>query len=263
MPSVTPAPDSPFPRVSLYYWRPKNGSINFGDQLSEIVVEKVLSSRDRTLDEETSRFSRLLAIGSILHFAQDRDIIWGSGVNGKIPESRFVAQSLDIRAVRGPLTADFLRRRGFHVPEIYGDPALLLSRLFGSRFEWHEADDYVFVPNLHDLPLVAGEPNVVSPLEGWNRVTAKIVRAKLVLASSLHGLVVADSFGVPARYVRLSETEGFFKYEDYALGTGRPNLTFARSIAEGREMGGMMPPRCDLSALLDAFPWDLWDVQDR
>ena len=78
-----------------------------------------------------------------------------------------------------------------------------------------------------------------------------------MLSSSLHGLVVADAFGIPARYVRLCDYEPLFKYRDHYAGTGRA-LEFATSLPAGLEMGGAPPPVVDKAALLAAFPFDLW-----
>jgi pyruvyltransferase len=80
-----------------------------------------------------------------------------------------------------------------------------------------------------------------------------------VLSSSLHGIVVAESFGIPARYVRLSETESLFKYKDYVYGTGRSEFVYATSLAQGLEMGGMPLPNCDPAPLINSFPWDAWN----
>ncbi|MET0339526.1 MAG: polysaccharide pyruvyl transferase family protein [Polyangiales bacterium] len=248
----------PYSHVALVHYRPPDGRVNFGDHLARVVVAQLLATHQRTLDDETRTRARMLAIGSILHFAQDGDVVWGSGVNGKMPEETFTARRLDVRAVRGPLTAAFLRRRGIEAPSVFGDPALLLPHLLGGRFRATRSVPYVFVPNFHDLPLVAHEPHVVSPLDGWNRVVARILDARLVLASSLHGLIIAEAFGIPARWVRLSETEHPFKYQDYYLGTGRTRFDHARSIGEALEMGGLPSPSFDVEPLLAAFPWDLW-----
>lgn len=249
----------PYPHTGLFHWQPKDGRVNFGDHLSKIIVQNLISSRGLSLDDEVRSFNTLLGIGSILHFAKDGDIIWGSGINGKMPEDSFRAKKLDIRAVRGPLTADFLKKRGHNVPEVYGDPGLLTKHLFAGRFTPTAEQDYVFVPNLHDLPLVAGQDYVVSPLQGWNKVVSDIMKAKLVLASSLHGLVIAEAFGIPARYVRLTQEEGLFKYQDYFYGTGRDDFTYATSIEQGLDMGGMKSFSYDPKPLIDAFPWELWD----
>ena len=99
---------------------------------------------------------------------------------------------------------------------------------------------------------------MISPLSGWNRCVAAILRHDLILASSLHGLIIAEAYGIPARYVRLSEEENLFKYRDYYAGTGRPNFSYARSVAEGLEMGGEPSPIFDPEPLMRAFPFELW-----
>jgi pyruvyltransferase len=260
-PPVECKPRLPFPYVDLYNWMPKDGRVNFGDHLSEIVTRQLLALQGLSLDQEVSKSARILAIGSILQYSADGDHIWGTGWNGKVPESMFKSMRLNLHAVRGPLTSEFLRCRGFVVPEVYGDPALLVPHLFSGRFAPNPRRDYVFVPNLHDLSILTPDtPHVISPLQGWNRVIEQILEAKLVLASSLHGLIIAEAYGIPARYVRLSQTEDLFKYKDYYLGSGRleSELQFASSIAEGKEMGGMPGLRFNHRPLLDAFPLHLW-----
>ena len=252
------APIPVYPSVELFAWKPRSGARNFGDHLSHVISAAVARERGLTFDDETSRPRRLLGVGSILHFAQDGDTIWGSGVNGKIALEEIRARSLDVRAVRGPKTAEVLRGFGIQVPEVFGDPALLLPHYFGARFRVEPVRDYIFIPNLNDLKTHGQLDNLVSPLSGWNRCVQAICSANLVLASSLHGIILADAFGVPARYVRLTETESQFKYDDYAQGTGRRALVPARSIAEAREMGGHEPIRFDPEPLIRAFPYDLW-----
>jgi pyruvyltransferase len=247
----------PHGRVELVYWRPAQGD-NFGDFLSQVVTTKVLADAGHFIGEGTSQPQRLLAIGSILHLARDGDHIWGSGVNGKIKEDRYRFKRLHVHAVRGPLTREFLMKRGIPTPEIYGDPALLLPRLLQGRFRPSGDLPFVLVPNLNDLPLIRSFPNVVSPMLPWNSCIEQIIRGRFVIASSLHGLIIAEAFGLPARLLRLSERENLFKFEDYALGTGRPSIEFATSIDEAIEMGGMPPIRFDPQPLLDAFPIDLW-----
>ena len=246
-----------YPSVDLIWWKPKTG-LNFGDVLSEVIVTKILADRGLSLKDQTDRRARLLAVGSILHFARDGDVIWGTGVNGKMPEARHAFGTLDVRAVRGPLTREFLRKKGVDAPKIYGDPALLLPQLF-PQLRANPTTPVVVVPNLHDVPRLSAEGiDHLSPRLGWNICVEEILRAKLVVASSLHAIVVAEAFGIPARYVRFSGSENLFKYEDYVLGTGRDRLEPAASIGEACEMGGMPPIRFDARRLIDAFPLDLW-----
>lgn len=110
--------------------RPVN---NFGDLLGPLIVSRLMAQLG--LDPEAVRPARLLTVGSVLHWAQDGDVIWGSGVNGNIPGGQHIARILDIRAVRGPRTRAFLAGRGFTVPEVYGDPALLLPTVLPELIE--------------------------------------------------------------------------------------------------------------------------------
>lgn len=251
----------PYPHVELFFWRPEDGTVNFGDYLSLVTVDQTLRRHGYTLGDETPRQTRMFAIGSILHYARNDDVIWGSGINGRAGQDDLNrrVQRLDVRAVRGPRTQEILRRRGLAVPDVFGDPALLLPQLFPGRFRPRRQRPFVFVPNLHDLSFIGGaSSDVVSPLGSWNGRIEAILEAELVLASSLHGLIVAEAYGIPARYVRLSNGESEFKYRDYYEGTGRFDVAFASSLDEGREMGGAAGLKFDHHALMDAFPIDLW-----
>ncbi len=251
----------PYPHVDLFFWRPYDGTLNFGDYLSIVVVDHLLRHFGYTLSDEVPLQTRMFAIGSVLHSARNGNVIWGSGVNGRPGQDGLNrrVQHLDVRAVRGPRTREVLQRRGIAVPEVFGDPALLLPQLFPNRFRPTAKRPWVFVPNLHDLSLIDHTADtVVSPLGSWNRRIDAILEAELVLASSLHGIIVAEAFGVPARCVRLSGGESEFKYRDYYEGTGRFDVEFASSVDEGREMGGAAPLNFDHHALMGAFPIDLW-----
>lgn len=246
--------------IELFYWKPPQGGLNFGDHLSKIIVSKILADKEHSLEEETNVSRRLLTIGSILHFANDNDVIWGSGINGKIDLAECKFKQLDVRAVRGPFTREFLLHKKINVPEIFGDPAFLLPIIFPSRFKRESKQAYAVVPNLHDLKIVQANnwKHIVSPLWSWNKCVTEILKANFVIASSLHGLIIAEAYGIPARYIRLSETENLLKYNDYMMGTGRGEIEYAKTIEEAVEMAGMPPPDIDTQKLLDAFPSDLW-----
>jgi len=199
---------------------------------------------------------RLLAVGSILHFAHDADVVWGSGVNGKVATSEIDATSLDVRAVRGPLTAEVLRSKGMVVPEIFGDPGLLLPDLLGIRRSESPTRRLLVVPNLHDWPNWRRNPAVINPRSPFERVVKAVADSTHVVASSLHGLVMADALGVPASLLRPSK-ESLFKYEDYYEGTGRRLPRVSDSIEEALRNPGS-PLEWQADALKAAFPRELW-----
>lgn len=200
--------------------------------------------------------NRLLAVGSILHFARDGDIIWGTGINGKVDLNLHRFKNLDVRAVRGPLTRDLLIRT-FHIacPEVYGDPGLLMSLLF-PELQTNPQTEFIVIPNLNEISDYADLPNLVLPIEDCWEIVHKILTTKRVYSGSLHGIVVAESFGIPAILLRITEKESLFKYRDYYEGTGRREFPIAYSLEEAFKMAPPPPPHCDLKALLNSFPFD-------
>lgn len=233
---------------------------NFGDLLGPEIVRRVRRLHGGSA-ASTRPAARLLSVGSIVHFAHDGDVLWGSGVNGRIPLDAYQEVRLDVRAVRGPRTAGFLRERGIAVPPVFGDPALLVPLLMPELAPGPAStrEDYVVVPNLHDHAAVARDPHTVDPRSPWRECVARIAGARAVYASSLHGLVIAEAFGVPA--IRIAaRLEQDLKYEDYALGTGSELLPVFPDLASAlaAPVAGRSGYAPDPDRLMEAFPHDLW-----
>lgn len=252
-------------QVPLFYWdaRPRLGFSNFGDAMSVSIVERILGRSITTTTAATPGKKKFLAIGSITNYAEEGDVLWGTGVNGKYPHpSDYHFTTLDVRAVRGPLSRKFLIDMGVDCPEVYGDPTLLLPKLF-PEFQKPSApsQEYVVIPHFSDEDFFRDQSNMVSVKEDWQVVVRKILNSKFVISSALSGVIVAEAFGIPARLIvspNENNTETIFKYADYYYGTGRLNFRFATSIQEALEMGGEPMPECDLEKLLQAFPYDLF-----
>lgn len=241
----------------LKYLLPKRPIGNFGDLIGPIIVGQMVEQFGL---RQPSGERRLVAVGSIMKLTQPGDVVWGAGVNGK-SMSAGAAPDIDVRAVRGPRTRDLLVSLGTRVPEIYGDPALLWNR-FWPR-DWYRLKEpqrahraVTVIPNFHDLPLVR-DRDTLSPLGDPHDLAREIAFSDFVCGSSLHGVILAESFGIPARLV-VSSTEPSFKYDDYYSGTGRSSYTPAASVKEAIEMGGEPPAVFDADALLRAFPQDLY-----
>jgi pyruvyltransferase len=253
--------------LPLYYWNERwhgRTFVNFGDYLSLKLVEKIVGSPLRIWKRTASwKERKMLAIGSIMYFARENDVVWGTGVSGrKQDKSDFKFTHLDVRAVRGPLTRAFLMDN-FQIPcpEIYGDPALLMPYLFTEfKRQKHPKYDYIIIPHYSEEELFLKEEwdNVVYPTEPWDEVVRKILDSRFVISSSLHGIVVAEAYGIPARMLHVSDNEPIFKYQDYYLGTNRPNFKYATTVEEAFELGGEEPFECDLEKLYNAFPFEYW-----
>jgi pyruvyltransferase len=248
--------------IPLFYWQQKD-FVNFGDYLSVKIVERILNQpvriyRKRKVDEK-----KFLALGSILYFARDNDVVWGSGVNGKrLKKEEYAFSKLDVRAVRGPLTRQFLMENfQIECPEIYGDPALLFPLLYPEfQRAASPSRDYSIVLHYLDEKLFAtsSDPHLIRSTEPWDIIIKKILDSKFIISTSLHGLILAEAYGIPARMLRLTQAEPLFKYQDYYLGTNRPYFRFATSIEEALKLGGEPPIECNLKKLYEAFPFEYW-----
>lgn len=231
---------------------------NFGDLLGPIIVERLAgsSTKPETLQQAAPR---LTAVGSILHFAQEGDTVWGTGVNGKVDPTRHRFGSLDVRAVRGPRTAQYLDSRGVSVDVPYGDPALLVPDLFPELQKASQEKRYrrTVIPNLNDLSKFMRHPDLLNPRTNVWACLRRIVQSELVVGTSLHAMIIAESFGID--FVLLeSHSESSFKFHDYAEGTGRRLVEPAKSLDSVLSAPRMEPLLYSARALRDSFPHDLW-----
>jgi pyruvyltransferase len=251
-------------RKSLFWWTPKDGSVNVGDHLSKVLVSSVLALRDTNLLRKRPGTPRLLCIGSVLHFATNGEVVWGTGINGKIPAQAHRFTTLDVRAVRGPKTRQVLADMGISAPQVYGDPALLTPRFFDADLLRGKGakKPYVVVPHFNEsLDKYAGyEELLVSPRVEPATFISQLLGAERVVSSSLHGVILAEAYGIPAVYLDWGNGEDRFKYDDYYAGTGRQTWRSGSSVEECLEIGGNAA--FDLAAiqrgLMDTFPYDLW-----
>jgi pyruvyltransferase len=201
----------------------------------------------------------LLSVGSVLHFAKDNDVVWGAGRNGKINDGAHEFRNLDVRMVRGPLTRAFLLERGIKVPEVFGDPALLTARLFPEyrSQDWSKRYERSVILNLNDAPLRFPGANAINPCAPVTDIIEAILRSRLLISSSLHGIVVAEAFGVPVVVLR-SPAESKFKYDDYFLGTGRSDYPIYDTIDEAVKGESPKAPVFSAEEMFAAFPFELF-----
>jgi pyruvyltransferase len=248
-------------RVNVYYWRPAIGD-NVGDLLSLVLVRGIVESVGLQFDQPVSETRRLFAVGSILEQAVQNATVWGSGLRHRILSPHGV--TLDIRAVRGPLTREALLHLGHECPEVFGDPAILLPRFYQPRRT--QARSFLIVPHfLRESELLARYPgNAVSTLTSdWRGFIDAIAGAQLVISGSLHGIVLAEAYGVPAILLASAMDQDRFKYDDYYMGTGRDSYDVATDVEHALATGGQPLPALERTrnALMRAFPMDLWNSE--
>lgn len=236
-------------------WAPRIA--NAGDLIGPDIV-----SAFAPLQSAQSRGHQLAAVGSTIHLLPSGTTVWGAGVNGK--HLHLTPPSLDVRAVRGPLTRDYLRVRGISVPEVFGDPGLLIAHAL-PKFPSLPAEpngSILVIPNLNEPQLgttaLKAGLSTLSPLSPLDSMINAIRSADLVIASSLHAIIFAEVLGRPTRALA-SSIEPTFKYLDYYEGTGRANVRLAENIDEAIRIGGAPRLDWDPTPTLNAFPSDLWN----
>lgn len=246
-------------KVNLEYW---NFNENLGDLLAPVVTQWMLGRLGLKLSEKAAHPGHLMTVGSVLGLGIFDSVVWGSGVNSFGHVGRIATQKdyrrLDIRAVRGPVTAQVLRENGYTCPPVYGDPAVLLPMIYpGRRPEKKRA--YVVIDH-YMKKKQTGEENLSIRTGDYRTFLDKILEAEVVYSSSLHGIILAESYGVPAVFIRQGMEEELLKYYDWYFATDRYAVRSAASLAEAKQMLPMELPKLDTmrEALLQSFPYDLW-----
>lgn len=246
---------------------------NLGDYLGLVVTNWMLEKKGLSLDDYVEEKKHLLTVGSGAVKSYQNMTVWGAGVERELPQlfRRFLQRSwfrsLDIRAVRGPLSRDYLMKLGHKCPEVYGDPAILMPLIYKKDVEesgGRKKYDISIIPQLVTEERIRekySEVHVISMnTNDFKGVIDQIVQSKLIISSSLHGVILADAYGVPSVWFRGLGKDIDFKYLDYYASTGRMPEFIPISFKEAMEREPMPLP--DLKplqdGLLEAFPYDLW-----
>lgn len=230
--------------IDLFYL-PNN---NFGDELSPYIIEKlsgekvkfrniltfrniignlkkiiknIIKARNYKEIKDLCSFTNkpiILAAGSILEGSTSRCIVWGTGM----AQSQRKIRGGNFLTTRGKLSAAIVRKNGFTVQSnIYGDPAILLPIVYKPKSKKvnkrigiiphyvdytyckdHLTHDNYFLINLRTKNI--------------EEVIEQINSCELIYSSSLHGLIVSHTYGIPAIWFQIKEFEGGnFKFEDY------------------------------------------------
>lgn len=244
---------------------------NLGDYFGVIVVNWMLQRKGLSLDDYVEKKKHLLTVGSGAVKSYQNMTIWGSGVERELPQRvrRFFQMSwhrkLDIRAVRGPMSRAYLMKLGHKCPEVYGDPAILMPLIYSKLAIGGGEYDISIVPQLvteQGIREKYPDAHIISMnTNDYKSVIDQIVQSKLIISSSLHGVILADAYGVPSIWYRGLGKDIDFKYKDYYASTGRTVEKIPTTIEEAMDCEPLPLP--DLKplqeGLLNSFPYDLWD----
>ncbi|WP_227009068.1 polysaccharide pyruvyl transferase family protein [Christiangramia fulva] len=218
--------------IQLFWWsEPRlmgKQKENYGDLLSKYLVEKISGKKVNWVQPKkmpwySSSKKNYLAAGSIIHHANKNSIVWGSGI---IDHEQEIAVA-DFRAVRGPETRKYLLGKGCHCPEVYGDPALLLSDYFKPQI--NKRFKLGIIPHYNDFKEIKnhwkdqdGVSIIDMMTDNIEKTTVEILECEKIISSSLHGVIVAHAYGIPAVCVQFSDKVfgNGIKYTDYYASIG-------------------------------------------
>lgn len=222
--------------VRAYWWRAKP---NFGDAIAPLLIERFT---DYPAAWERVGKSDVVSVGSVLEhvpYLYDGYIL---GAGRMYPDSRLnlFGDTMTVLALRGPLTAKAWPRDC-----AIGDPGLLANELVPPQTK---SIDLGIVPHIYDPDLRYRREffsprwitKVINPADDPLKVIAEIGQCRKIVSSSLHGIILADAFGIPRRFEytpRFDQEGGRFKFDDYSASIGTP-LTIGETIYANRRIVG-------------------------
>lgn len=190
----------------------------------------------------------------------DNSIIYGSGIGN--PSQKLSGSPVKVLSVRGPRTRAVLLAHGIDCPEKYGDPALLLPLFYQPGMK--RKDIVSVVPNEGTM---LGEKDtllkeivknhgcrLINPRDynDWRDVIKEICESRLVVSESLHGLIVAETYGIPCVWVEFMEHPAWwdFKFLDFYESVGKHSMESIK-----------LYQRCDWEKVTDAGKqWKMGDI---
>jgi len=209
--------------IKLFWFK---DTLNFGDYLNLDLVAD-LSVKEVEWVPNSYHEEYFMAIGSVLQLATSKTVVWGSGLISAnyLP----LNPPKEILAVRGPLTRAKLRSANIKCPEVYGDPALIMPEIYCPKVE--KTYDLGIIPHYVDRESKFFQQKFTSNIKiiditqpDFHAFINEILSCKKIVSSSLHGLIIADAYDVPALRIEFSKriVGGDFKFNDYFLSVSRP-----------------------------------------
>ncbi len=224
---------------------------NWGDDINVFLLE-LMTGRRVVIRNQSIYHNRCYkgpvysCIGSIIGwYNTPNTIVWGSGILRK--DTALKNKPKQICSVRGEKTREYLSNFGIDCPHEYGDPALLISKYYHAeplkkRYKLGIIPHYTDLENpiIYKFLTIHKDDVLLIDLahyKNWTDIPDKIVSCDCIISSSLHGLIVSDSYSIPNIWVSFSELliGGDFKFLDYFSSVKRTDVKMYISSLEGLE----------------------------
>lgn len=199
---------------------------NFGDSLNPILLRTLTGKPVKWVKFYTPE-PHYISIGSILETATKDTVVWGSGFISE--EKHCFEKPQKICAVRGPKSREILINDGIECPEIYGDPALLLPKIYSpviqKKYKLGIIPHFIDKDNAWLQSIKQNSDVKFIDIQNPNifEVIDEILSCEKIASSSLHGIIVADAYHIPSLWIEFSDKvmgKGF-KFLDYFLSVNR------------------------------------------
>lgn len=171
----------------------------------------------------------VLGIGSILAHGNRKSLIWGSGFMREGEQ----CTGGTVYALRGKYSLAKIMQQikggdpiKLHEKVVLGDPALLLPRLI--KPSRHKSFKVAIIPHFSEIEYFKCNFGGRFPIIDFRssdieQITREITSCENILSTSLHGIVVAHAYGIPALWIEhtgLEEGTDGFKFYDYFSSVG-------------------------------------------
>lgn len=192
-----------------YGYRGDTSGSNYGDALTPAMFRVWQVPFKYSTDFDT------IGIGSIAKVARAGTRVLGSGImsrkDGCNPEAKWLW-------VRGPHTRAKVLECGGTCPEIYGDPAMLLPHLVDESAKLYDVGIVPHVLQLSRARELYPKHRIIDlRTKDPFRTAKEITECRAILSSSLHGIITAHAYGIPAAHIDLGihiKGDGV-KFEDH------------------------------------------------
>jgi len=208
------------------YW--SSGTLNFGDWIGPHLLNHMTGRQPIQGNRQGNSTRILYTVGSVAGWFKRNNVdVWGSGLIKPFTQDEILIRKqlkgVKIHAVRGKLTQQHLVESiGWDVPDIYGDPALLMPDMIQKPST--KTHNISLVPHyVHRAPVLAGgvslgDCQVIDVRQDIRNVIPEISSGNVVVSSSLHGLITAQAYGVPWVWLDVEDqqlTGKDFKFKDF------------------------------------------------
>lgn len=214
--------------VKLAWWaKPYPG--NFGDWLSPLIFSHYTDAKLTYQPPTKPKAKRhIFGIGSIGRFVGGKSVVVGTGISD---QEITMSKTADYISVRGPLTAETLKKSGGPEITAFGDPGLVISEVVPVkrgktngkialvRHFTHASISLKLPKEIEELDVLVGSPKAIKEF------CFKLNKYDAVITSAMHVMIACQSYGIPCGLITFKGFEenvhgSGIKYIDYAKGAG-------------------------------------------